>query len=125
MRMDAHGNVLSVKDGRVILKLSKGRPRLIGIIDDELRVLNVRRNREKHVLRAINSYGFNLAVIENATRFDKILLKDNYGTFLIPLQLIKDCGRYKHFKKQGLETQVFLHINYLTSLRYDSGRNNL
>lgn len=116
MHKDLDGNTIRVKKGVVKITLKK-ETRIIGTIDDENKVLNVKRKRFKHILRVNNSYGFNYYILSNAKRFDKIKLNDEYGVYVIPIEKILAHGTYLHFQKQNFEKQIFLHINYLNSYK--------
>lgn len=121
MHQDAHGNRIQVKSGRVSLYLREHKPRLIGVIDDASKTLFVKRTREEHLMRANNSYGFCHYVLENAKRFDKVKLEDNYGTFILPVAFILKHGTFLHFKEKSFELQIFLHLNYLELHKYEPG----
>ena len=111
--------MIKVSQGIVRLALPK-QTRVIGKINDATKTLEVKRVREKHLMRANNSYGFNSYVIENAKRFDKVLLNDNFGAFLIPLEVIRENGTFLHFLKQGFEKQTFLNLNYINQYKIES-----
>lgn len=106
------------KDGYLYITLHlKGskRGRAIGRVRLADRVLEVERKREKHLMRKANSYGFNEYVLRQAKTFDKIELKDDYGTYLFSRQLVIDMGKYLHFKEEGFEKQLFLSLNIITN----------
>jgi hypothetical protein len=79
------------------------------------RVLEVVRNRDKHLLRKAKSYGFNEYVMRTAKTFDNIELQDDYGTYVIPRQLILNMGSYLHFKEEGFERQLFVPLYIITN----------
>lgn len=78
--------------------------------------LLMKRKREKHLLSRTSSYGFNDFVIQTAAS-KYVLLVDNYGTYHIPIEIIKRHGRYMHFKNAGLERQVFIALHVIEAYR--------
>ena len=115
---EGHRFVTDEKDGFLYITLHlKGKKagRNIGRVRLVDRILEVERKRDKHLMYKANAYGFNEYVIRNAKTFDKIELKDEYGTYLFPRQLIIDMGRYLHFKEEGFEKQMFLSLNIITN----------
>lgn len=76
----------------------------------------VRRTRSKHLFKKLNAYGFCYRIINEATKFDHVKISDDYGTYLIPRQVMLDEGEFLHFKKQGFELQIF--VNLFTLNRY-------
>lgn len=106
------------KDGYLYITLHlKGKKagRNIGRVRLADRVLEVNRKRDKHLMLKANAYGFNEYVLREAKRFDKIELKDDYGTYLFSRQLVLDMGKYLHFKEEGFEKQIFLSLNIITN----------
>jgi hypothetical protein len=106
------------KDGYLYITLHlKGKKagRNIGRVRLADRVLEVSRKRDKHLMLKANAYGFNEYVLREAKRFDKIELKDDYGTYLFSRQLVLDMGKYLHFKEEGFEKQIFLSLNIITN----------
>jgi hypothetical protein len=106
------------KDGFLYITLHlKGskRGRNIGRVRLADRVLEVERKRDKHLMQKAQAYGFNEYVIRNGKTFDRIELRDDYGTYLFPRQLVIDMGRYLHFKEEGFEKQMFLSINIISN----------
>lgn len=101
------------------LKGSK-RGRSIGRVRLADRVLEVERNRSKHLMNKANAYGFNEYVIRAAKKFDRIELTDEYGTYLFPRQLVIDMGKYLHFKDEGFERQMFLSLNIITNHKIEN-----
>lgn len=90
----------------------------IGVVDKSERTIYMSRNREKHLFRKFNAYGFNEFVLKNATTFDKIYLSDNYDTWLIPLtDMLEVEKKYMHFKQQGFELQVFILLSELDNYK--------
>ena len=106
------------KDGFLYITLhlkGKRAGRNIGRVRLADRVLEVSRKRDKHLMLKANAYGFNEYVLREAKRFDKIELKDEYGTYLFSRQLVLDMGKYLHFKEEGFEKQIFLSLNIITN----------
>jgi hypothetical protein len=101
------------------LKGNKG-GRNIGRVRLADRVLEVVRNRDKHLLRKAKSYGFNEYVMRTAKTFDSVELQDDYGTYLVPRQLILNMGSYLHFKDEGFERQLFLPLYIITKHKIEN-----
>lgn len=111
------------KDGFLYITLylhgaRKGRN--IGRVRLADRVLEITRNREKHLMKKGKAYGFNEYVMRTAKTFDKIELQDDYGTYLFPRQLILDMGSYLHFKEEGFERQLFLPLYIITNHKIEN-----
>jgi hypothetical protein len=101
------GNVLTI-----CLKLNnETREREIGKVFLKERILEIKRNREKHLFRKNKSYGFNEHVVKTSKTFDKIQLSDEQNTYLFNKELILQKGSYLHFKDLGFEKQLFLPIS--------------
>ena len=113
---DKFGNSIIVENNIISLKLkSESRKREIGVINPQERYFAVNRIREKHLFRKNNSYGFNHYILQNAKKFDKIKLSDDFGTWLIPIKLILEKGSFLHFNKNGFELQIFLPLDVIQS----------
>lgn len=101
------GNVLTI-----FLKLNnETREREIGKVFLKERILEIKRNREKHLFRKNKSYGFNEHVVKTGKTFDKIQLSDEKNTYLFQKELILTKGSYLHFKDLGFERQLFLPLS--------------
>lgn len=101
------GNVLTI-----CLKLNnETREREIGKVYLKERILEIKRNREKHLFRKNKSYGFNEHVVKTGKTFDKIQLSDEQNTYLFQKELILTKGSYLHFKDLGFERQLFLPLS--------------
>ena len=112
---DKFGNSIIVSGNIISLKLeSETKSREIGVMNLKEKYLAVKRIREKHLLRINNSYGFNHYILLNAKKFDKIMLSDNFGRWLIPIKLILEKGSFLHFRKEGFELQIFMPIDIIT-----------
>lgn len=100
--------------GNVFLKLGQKKQRRIGFIDRKKKTFVVTRNREKHLYRKTNSYGFNYHIISKAKTFDTILLKDEYGEYEFPVSKLLEHGKtVLHFAQQGFELQIFLPLEII------------
>jgi len=100
------GNILTI-----CLKLNnETREREIGKVFLKERILEIKRNREKHLFRKNKSYGFNEHVVKTGKTFDKIQLSDEQNTYLFNKELILTKGSYLHFKVLGFEKQLFLPL---------------
>lgn len=128
---DQQGNKWWIEHNTVILKLIKERyNRKLGILFNERFI--VYRTRELHRFNKTNSYGFSSEVIEGLTKYTdtKVIdLYDNYGTYRLSIQDIKDKGEYLFFKEEGFEKQLFVPIAFIESKRIelleDTNRRNL
>lgn len=115
---DNQGNAIWIMNsGNVFLKLLKEqKKRRLGYIDRGKQTFIIRRKRHTHLLRKINSYGFNHHMISKAKSFDKISLRDEFGEYTIPVSAVLMHGK-KHFKKQGFELQIFLPLEVIETFR--------
>lgn len=113
---DNYGNTIFASNNGKSVKLSlylvaEKRRRRLGVINLKKRLLCVTRQREAHTLKNYNGYGFNYKIINEAKLFDKILIKDDYGTYLLPREEIANNGDVLNFvNKGGFELQVFYKI---------------
>jgi hypothetical protein len=108
------------KDGFLYITLHlKGKKggRNIGRVRIADGVLEVVRNRDKHLMKKGKAYGFNEYVMRTAKTFDTIELQDDYGTYVFPRRLILDRGSYLHFKEEGFEKQLFLPLFIIQSFK--------
>lgn len=104
-------NKLQLRGRNVYLILFKsGQQRLLGTINNNTRTIHVTRNREKHLFRKSDSYGFNENLMKLTNSFDYILLKDNYGQYRFHKNIVIKYGEYMNFKQQGFELQLFLPL---------------
>lgn len=116
---DDEGNLLTVRNNlkRVLISLklvSENKRRRIGTINLKRRVLEVKRNREKHIFYTANAYGFNYKLLAEAKLFDNVRLRDEHDEWLIPRKMILEQGQFLHFKKAGgFELQIFMPIDKL------------
>lgn len=123
MSKEGHRFEAEEKDGFLYITLHlKGsrKGRNIGRVRLADRVLEITRNREKHLMKKGKAYGFNEYVMRTAKTFDKIELQDDYGTYVFPRQLILDSGYYLYFKEEGFEKQLFLPLFLIQSFKVEN-----
>lgn len=116
---DKDGNVLYT-EGRgdykwYTLLASAASPKLVGTMAGD--VLNVKRDKTKHLMRINNSYGFSDLMIQNLPANCSVKLKDQDGEYLIPRSVFLQKGTYLSFKKAGYETQLFLSLDVIHSYK--------
>lgn len=93
------------------LKEENYRNRKLGIILKDKRIFEAKRERNKHLFKKLDAYGFNYHIIKNAQAFDNVLLKDEYSTWLIPREFILENGKIMNFKNNGgFELQIFVSL---------------
>jgi hypothetical protein len=93
------------------LKEENYRNRKLGVISKDKRIFEVKREREKHLFKKLDAYGFNYHVLKNAQAFDRVLLRDEYSTWLIPREFILEDGKIMNFKNNGgFELQIFVSL---------------
>lgn len=107
----ASGNTI-----KITLKLSNGETRNIGVVDKAKRTLITSRNRDKHLHFNLWSYGFNIELMEKATRFDRVLINEKFGDekhkYLIPRSVILEQGQKASVRQRGgYERQIFLNFD--------------
>lgn len=118
MRMkDEFGNELISEQNNdtillhLALKEENYRNRKLGIILKDKRIFEAKRERNKHLFKKLDAYGFNYHVLKNAQAFDNVLLKDEYSTWLIPREFILENGKIMNFKNNGgFELQIFVSL---------------
>ena len=115
---DVTGNCFEVLNNGKTLYISlilakDNKPRRIGVVLLATRVLYINRNREKHLFRANNSYGFNEHILRTGKTFDRIQFSDGQITAIVPVAFILQNGSYLHFQTQGYERQLFVTIEQL------------
>lgn len=126
---DDSGNALIVKRSGILLDLvlvlaGKHGERHLGTINTNTRTLQVRRNRSKHLMQAINGYGFNYMLLDTAQKFDWIRLVDDYATYSIPREFILKHGSILNFKQQGFERQIFVSLEQLEGYKITNYTSN-
>lgn len=93
------------------------RSRKIGVVTKSTRTLSVRREREQHLFRKGNAYGFNEYVIRNQTSFTHISLFDGVEHWKIPVEFILSNGTYLNFKEKGYERQLFVTLEQIEKFK--------
>ena len=81
------------------------------------RTFRIIKKRLKHLFRKTKSYGFNHYVMSNATKFDHVILMDEYATWKIPVKFIIDNGKFMEFSGKGFEKQIFLTLNEIEQFK--------
>jgi hypothetical protein len=100
-------------DGWVYLEFPKsgghfqGRRFLGTIVEGSFRT---ERDPEKHLLKVINAYGFNYALMKRGG-FERVIVHTPAGPLETKRQVILDYGTFFHFKRKGFETQIFLRVS--------------
>ena len=118
---DKDGNEIVIKNKIISLRLAaENRLRQVGIINSK-KQLSVKRKRIAHLHYKSQSYGFNHYIIDNAKKFNKVLLSDERGTYLIPNKIILDMGEFLYFKQQGFEIQIFLSLEIINQYKLNNG----
>ena len=108
---DSLGNRWYMDDNAVFLKLSKEpKARFIGYKMDN--TLTVFRDREKHLMRVNQSYGFNDEVLENLN-IQQIVIFEKEHVYSFSIDILKAQGSYLHFQDQGFERQIFLPLSFI------------
>lgn len=115
---DKTGTMILNNDGKrikVALLLKGKAKKMIGTIDLAKRTLTVNRIKAKHLLNISNSYGFNHFLLNKATRFDTIILKEKETNAKYQLDRIKllEVGSFLFFEKQGFERQIFVSRDWI------------
>ena len=104
----------------IYLKLAADtKMRELGKVSLKEKTFEVIRNKQVHLFKKNESYGFNEALIKNAQTFDKVKLTDDDGTYLFPKHLILTKGSYLHFKTEGFERQLFLPLKEIREYKID------
>lgn len=119
---DENGNSLIVKRSGATLDLilvlvNQHGERHLGTINMNTRTLQIRRKRSKHLMHAINGYGFNYMLLDTAQKFDTVRLVDEYATYSIPREFILKHGSILNFKQQGFERQIFVSLEQLEAYK--------
>ena len=113
--------IISTESALIItveLKLvSEKRRRLVGVLTKSTGVFNVVRNREKHLHRQSNSYGFNFRIFEMSNHIKTVVLSDELMRYKIPIRYILENTNFLFFKQQGFELQTFISLEQLNQFR--------
>ena len=97
----------------VLYVKAEDRQRTLGIINLTSRKIFMKRERNKHLHKIGNAYGFNYALLTESKRFDTVVLRDEISAFEIPKEYIIENGKIFYYKQTGFERQVFLTLNEL------------
>jgi hypothetical protein len=117
IHQDCNGNQLIIEHyathANINLKLTEERrKRNIGTLDFSSRTLYVTRQRDKHLFRKMNAYGFNHYLLKEAKLFDQVTLKDETHNWCIPREYILDKGNFLNFSNHGgFELQIFVRLS--------------
>jgi hypothetical protein len=118
---DQYGNYFEVEENKgwltVSIKLQDTKIREVGKVNLKERIIEIKRDKAKHLFRKNNSYGFNEHLIKTAKTFDKIKLTDDGGTYIFPKSEILEKGKYLFFKEQGFEKQLFLPLEAINKFK--------
>lgn len=117
--IDKNNNEIRKTGDRLELVLASegGRVRLIGTLKGS--ILEVCRNKAKHLHRKMKAYGFNEYIIRNSKLITDVLLKEvDTGTeYLIPIFALRNSKNFKNFKAsddgQDYELQLFVTLQEL------------
>jgi len=114
---DESGNHLYADElGNFWLRLTgEDRKRGLGRAHKKSRTLELKnRQRDKHLLKSAQAYGFNYKLIHHL-HTDKgyltIFLSDEYDAWQIPMKWLLDEAEFLYFKKSGFEKQIFAKLN--------------
>lgn len=91
----------------------ESRSRTLGIINTKTRTVFMKRERNKHLHRIGNAYGFNHALLKEAKKFDTVVLRDEVSAWQIPKEIILEKGQFFFYKQTGFERQIFLSLSEL------------
>jgi len=113
---DDQGNLILIHNNgkRLILTLklnSESKGRRLGVVNLGTKIMEIKRDREKHLHILSNSYGFNYNLLDRAKKFHTIRLIDQVDEWKIPIKYILDNGKILYFKQQGFELQTFLSLS--------------
>jgi len=90
--------------------------RHIARINFENKTLYIKRDSQSHVLKSANAYGFNHFVLSTGQKFERMVLieTDTNKVYSVQTKYILDEGQFLHFKKNGLEKQIFVTREWLS-----------
>ncbi len=115
---DPHENkIISTEREKTIsvdLKLAaEKKRRTIGVLTKSTGVFNIVREREKHLHRISNSYGFNHRILTMSNKIKTVVLTDDVTRYKIPISYILENTNFLFFKQQGFELQTFVSLEQL------------
>lgn len=119
---DDFGNLIVCANNgkRIVLSLklaSETRHRKLGVINLKQRSMQIKRNRDKHLMYKFDAYGFNHKLLADSKLFDTIRLSDNIAEWVIPKEFILDNGKFLNFKGQGFELQTFITLSQIEQFK--------
>lgn len=119
---DDFGNLLKCSNNgkRIIISLkltSEQKHRRLGVINLAQKSIQIRRDRDKHLMYKFDGYGFNHKLLADSKLFDTIRLSDNLAEWVIPKQFILDNGKFLNFKGQGFELQTFVTLSQIEQFK--------
>jgi len=118
-QIDGNGNTLEIAHAGNYLQLklylaSERRGRKLGLIHLPSREFRVERKRHRHLFGKFQAYGFNHYVLDNAKRFDWVVLDDGYERWRVPREYLLANGQFLNFKNHGgFELQIFINLQQL------------
>ena len=126
---DTSNNYLYIKQNdRIILlflKLgSEKKMRRIGRATKSTKTIEMNREREKHLFRKLNAYGFCYYTLKYQSSYEWVRLSDDTGChWKIPIKFILENGQFLNFKKEGFETQQFVPLEKLEQFKINKSEN--
>ena len=119
---DDFGNLIKCANNgkRIVLSLkltSETRHRKLGVINLKQRSMQIKRNRDKHLMYKFDAYGFNHKLLADSKLFDTIRLSDNIAEWVIPKEFILENGKFLNFKGQGFELQTFITLSQIEQFK--------
>lgn len=119
---DDFGNLIKCANNgkRIVISLkltSETRHRKLGVINLKQRSMQIKRNRDKHLMYKFDAYGFNHKLLADSKLFDTIRLSDNIAEWVIPKEFILDNGKFLNFKGQGFELQTFITLSQIEQFK--------
>jgi hypothetical protein len=127
---DRKGNVLICRHfGTISISLSlklktEKTARQLGTIHKKDKIFDTYRSRIHHYFRESKSYGFMYKLIKETTRFNAVRLRDEFGTYLIPINVIMDSGHVLQFQDakdgESYELQYFLPVAIIEEYKVEA-----
>lgn len=120
---DDYGNNLKCfnngKRIRLYLKLvSENKSRRIGVINPKQKILEIKRNRSRHLFRKNESYGFNHKLLADSKLFTNVRISDEHEEWLVPKEHILTHGSFMNFVNHGgFELQIFLPLEKMKEFK--------
>jgi hypothetical protein len=79
--------------------------------------IEIHKMRSKHLMRKNNSYGYNKALVNHVPEDTTFKVKDEFGTYLVPVRIIKKRGKTMDLSLSHVEEQVFLSLSEMEVYR--------